>query len=134
GGDASASGGAPGDGTADPVNQNGAPPDGGDVNAGDANANSGGDANASATDNGSDSKPPVPEKYELKLPEGSPLDKAAVEQFEATAKELGLTNEQAQKLIEHNSQLLAKHVESQIQAHTEQVTKWADAVKADPEI
>ena len=40
----------------------------------------------------------IPEKYEFSLPEGFALDNEAVEKFTPIAKELGLSNEKAQKL------------------------------------
>lgn len=43
-------------------------------------------------------KPVVPEKYELQLPEGMTLDEPAFAEFSAVAKEIGLTQEQAQKV------------------------------------
>jgi hypothetical protein len=42
----------------------------------------------------------VPEKYELKLPENSVLDETAIERTTAIARELGLSNEAAQKSLE----------------------------------
>lgn len=43
-------------------------------------------------------EPSVPEKYELTAPEGTELDSKAVELFEPVARELGLSNDRAQKL------------------------------------
>lgn len=40
----------------------------------------------------------VPDKYEIKAPEGMTLDEAVLEKFTPIAKELGLTNDQVQKL------------------------------------
>ncbi|MDD1107598.1 peptidase, partial [Klebsiella pneumoniae] len=40
----------------------------------------------------------APEKYEFTAPEGAELDSKAVELFEPVARELGLSNDQAQKL------------------------------------
>ena len=42
----------------------------------------------------------VPEKYEFKLPEGVTLDEAAIALVTPAFKELGLSNEQAQKLVD----------------------------------
>jgi hypothetical protein len=42
----------------------------------------------------------VPEKYDLKVPEGSNVDASFVERTAATARELGLSNEAAQKHLD----------------------------------
>lgn len=76
----------------------------------------------------------VPEKYELKLPEGSPLKATHVEKIAAEAKARGLSNEEAQALLERDSELLATHAEDQ-QAQLKATTaKWLEDAKADGEI
>lgn len=50
--------------------------------------------------------PKVPEKYELKLPEGATLTDADVKLFEVEAKTLGLTQPQAQKLVDERVQMV----------------------------
>lgn len=47
-----------------------------------------------------ESKPVAPETYDLKLPEGSLLSAEAVQEVEALAREAGLSNEHAQKLLD----------------------------------
>lgn len=47
--------------------------------------------------------PVIPDKYELKLPETSILDKADLTAIETEAKALGLTQEQAQRVVEARS-------------------------------
>jgi hypothetical protein len=44
--------------------------------------------------------PVVPESYDLKVPDGSTVDSAFVDRTAAKARELGLTNEAAQKLFD----------------------------------
>jgi hypothetical protein len=66
--------------------------------------------------------PVVPEKYELAVPDGGPLDASDLEQFAALAKEKGWTNEQAQAAVtEHASALAAQSTQflSDLKAHTE---------------
>jgi hypothetical protein len=46
----------------------------------------------------------VPEKYDLKLPEASLLDASHVEKLTAFAKERGLSNDEAQALLERENQ------------------------------
>lgn len=86
--------------------------------------------------------PAVPEKYDLKLPEGVELASEAVDKVAATARELGLSNEAAQKLLEHEVGIrndIAKQASDaalakQAETHKAAVAKWAEASKADAEI
>lgn len=78
-----------------------------------------------------DEKLVVPEKYEFKAPEGvEQLDPQALAVFEPIAKELGLSQEQAQKLVDIYPQIQ----QQQAEAWSKQVTDWGDQVKADKEI
>ncbi len=66
--------------------------------------------------------PKPPDKYELALPDGGPLDAADLDAFTAVAKEKGWTNEQAQAaLTEHAEALVAQahRFLTETQAHTE---------------
>lgn len=80
----------------------------------------------------------VPEKYDLKLPEDTLFDPAALEGIGAFARDLGLTQEEAQKLVERDNALLGeftKHIDTVRQtAWADQVKQWADTVQADPEL
>lgn len=71
--------------------------------------------------------PVVPEKYELKLSEGSLLDAAYLEKIEAIARQRGLSQEDAQSLLQSTEQELAAQVDRQAQT-------WLEQTKADPEI
>ncbi|MCM7139883.1 peptidase [Enterobacter kobei] len=77
----------------------------------------------------------APEKYEFKPAEGQELDTAALEQFEPIARELNLSNEQAQKMVDLYGTKILPMVQQQ-QAETWQKTteQWAADVKADKEI
>lgn len=55
-------------------------------------------------------KPGVPEKYDLKLPDGSLLDPGRLEKIAADAKAQGLSNEQAQELVQREHQAVADFV------------------------
>ncbi|MES1971649.1 MAG: peptidase [Pseudomonadota bacterium] len=82
--------------------------------------------------------PGIPDSYELTAPEGLALDPAAIELATPVFRELGLSNEQANKLMpvagqfaqglldRHNRQILG-----QVQADRK---AWLDAAQADPEI
>jgi len=100
--------------------------------------------------------PVVPEKYDLQVPDGSTVDPALIERTAATARELGLTNEAAQKLFDTE----VKDATDRATAHAAALTKasedaqkalidawqpngvewkkqqkeWTDAAKADPTI
>jgi len=71
-----------------------------------------------------------PEKYEFTAPKGITLDPAALEAFEPLAKELGLSQEAAQKVVN----LQASLVKAQADAALKQQADWIQAVKADKEI
>lgn len=62
------------------------------------------------------------------MPEGVKLDADQAEQFSGVAKELGLTQEQAQKIAD----LQVKAVQKQIDAHRSTVIGWRDSVVNDP--
>lgn len=79
-------------------------------------------------------KPVVPEKYDLKLPEGSHLKPDAIEKIASFAKERGLSNEQAQAVLDREHQALDEHVSAQQAALKERQAKWLDELKADKEV
>ncbi|HBC5198779.1 TPA: peptidase [Serratia marcescens] len=72
----------------------------------------------------------APEKYEFTPPEGQELDANALAVFEPIAKELGLSQEQAQKLVDIYPQIQ----QQQAEAWSKQVSDWGEQVKADKEI
>jgi len=77
----------------------------------------------------------APEKYEFKAAEGQELDAAALEQFEPIARELNLTNEQAQKMVDlYGTQILPMVQKQQAEAWQKTTEQWAADVKADKEI
>lgn len=83
-------------------------------------------------DEGGDEKPEegAPESYDFVAPEGVTLDPAAVEEFTPIAKELGLSQEQAQKLVG----VVAGISQRQAEQHAAQVAEWARQVETDKEI
>lgn len=77
----------------------------------------------------------APEKYEFKTAEGQELDAEAVKAFEPIAKELNLSNEQAQKLVDvYGSKIMPKLVEQQAAQWQQQIEQWAEQVKADKDL
>lgn len=92
--------------------------------------------------------PVVPEQYDVKLPDGSPLDVAIVERTTALARELGLGNEAAQTLLDKMAGEETDRLAAQTKAAEADLAAWkpggeswkarddgwrADALK-DPEI
>lgn len=77
----------------------------------------------------------APEKYEFKPAEGQALDEVALKEFEPIARELNLTNEQAQKFVDvYSSKILPQLQQQQVEKWTQQTEQWATDVKADKEI
>lgn len=72
--------------------------------------------------------------FDLKLPEGSNLDASYLEQTKALAKELGLSQEAAQKLVERDSGLLSSVSERNAVQVREKTEQWAKDAQADKEI
>lgn len=78
--------------------------------------------------------PVVPEKYELKLSEGSLLAPEAVQKIEEFAKANKLSQEKAQELLTREETLIKSHVDSQLNAHNERIESWKVAASKDKEI
>ncbi|MGO9170022.1 MAG: hypothetical protein ACLP56_24415 [Candidatus Sulfotelmatobacter sp.] len=77
----------------------------------------------------------APEEYaEFKLPEGTTLDEQSATEFKGLAKELDLTQEQAQKLLDFGGGKIRAQIEAPYKLWAETQTKWQAEVKADPEI
>lgn len=75
-------------------------------------------------------KPTAPEKYEFKAPDGAQLNPDVIGKFEGVARELGLSQEAAQKVVDAMApQLAAAHA-----AQFESIkTGWADSARTDKE-
>lgn len=77
--------------------------------------------------------PPAAEVvYDLKLPDGSKLTAAHVDEWKATAKELKLTPEQAQKLLDRQHQAAAAQAQTAVQELAQKRQGWQAAVLAHP--
>lgn len=76
----------------------------------------------------------APEKYEFQAGEGVELDAEALKDFEPVARELNLTNDQAQKLVDAYPKILAGVQQRQTEAWQAQTEQWAADVKADKEV
>lgn len=87
-------------------------------------------------DDGKDKKPEgAPEAYEFKAAEGVDLDTDALKDFEPVARELNLTNEQAQKMVDlYGTKIMPMVQQQQVEAWQKTTEQWAADVKADKEI
>ncbi|MBC5790647.1 peptidase [Providencia sp. JUb39] len=95
------------------------------------------DDKANPEPKGDDKKPvsAAPEKYEFTAGEGQELDKEAIAAFEPIAREIGLSNEQAQKIVDvYGSTIIPQIAKQQEAAWQKQVTEWAETVKEDKEL
>lgn len=94
-----------------------------------------GDKPAEKQDDKEQKQEGAPEKYEFKPAEGQELDTAALEQFEPIARELNLSNEQAQKMVDlYGTKILPMVQQQQAEAWQKTTEQWAADVKADKEI
>jgi len=71
----------------------------------------------------------VPEKYDIKLPDGIEMDETALELFSPLFREMELSNEKAQKLTDAYVELR----KSEMKAYADQVEKWKSDAKGDAE-
>lgn len=98
----------------------------------------GGNAAASSEGQGAQGgKPAVtaPEKYEFKAPDNIALDDAVVAEFSTVAKELNLSQDAAQKVIDKIAPKLAEgNVKAIVAAMQKRSQEWQDAVRNDTEI
>jgi hypothetical protein len=72
----------------------------------------------------------APEQYEFKAPEGREYHPSVINAFSEVAKELNLTQENADKLLNKMAPIITERQTQQIEAVQEQ---WAEASKADKE-
>lgn len=82
-------------------------------------------------------KPKPPEKYELKLPEKSLLQPLHVQDVEAFAKEKGLSQEEAQRILDRESNAVSAYIglhQKGGAAYEAQVADWKKQAAADPEL
>lgn len=78
-------------------------------------------------------KPPegAPESYSFQAPDGQEFDKGVIDQFSSVAKELNLSQDKAQLVLDKMAPVIAQRQAEQIAAVHAQ---WADQTKADKEI
>ncbi len=79
--------------------------------------------------------PDVPETYEFNnLPEGMEVDEGLAEGITPVFRELGLNQEQADKLVNAYAAEMQRQAEASVDAVRELVTGWVNTAKADKEI
>jgi len=99
------------------------------------------DGDADTTDplsgDGTGGEEGVPDAYTFEPPEGVEMNDdltAGIEAFGETAKELGLTQAQYQKLIEYDLNRAAQITEQAVSGWTERVNDWVNTVQHDKEL
>lgn len=75
----------------------------------------------------------VPEKYELTAPEGVTLELESLGEFEGLAKELKLTQEEAQKVTDIGVRMTQKFAAQQAEAIQTAAAEWAASSSSDKE-
>lgn len=84
---------------------------------------------------GDDKPQGAPEAYtDFKLPEGMDMDADVLGEFTGLAKELNITQEAAQKLIDLQGKIATKQADEYQAAVIKQGQDWAAEVKNDPEL
>lgn len=76
----------------------------------------------------------VPEAYELQAPEGFTIAPESVELVTPVFKELGLSNEQANKLMPVAAKFAQQIQQQMLDAHTATTADWGKQALADPEL
>lgn len=101
-------------------------------------ADTGGDASGEGGDEdgaGKEGEGTVPENYaDFNLPEGLSISDEYLQEIAPVFKELGLTQEQAQKVIDVHTQRAQAGEEARSEAFNQVKQEWLDAAKADKEI
>lgn len=95
------------------------------------------DGEGDDADGDDDSESEVPEEYdfsEVELPEGMELDSEFVAAATPVLKELGLDQEQANKLAKMQADYMAATAQASIESAQQIVKGWVDTAKADKEI
>lgn len=75
----------------------------------------------------------VPESYDFAVPEGMELDQDLAGKFSDVAKELGLNNDQANKVVGLYADQIQGMQSLQQEAWTKQVSDWEGELKSDPD-
>ena len=109
--------------------------DGGNTDSGNDNSSDG----TTDTDSGGSADTPdllgAPDSYEdFTLPEGVEVDKSAMSEATAVFKDAGLSQENAQKLVDLNVKMQQSAAEQSEQQFKTMLNDWVDETKADSEV
>jgi hypothetical protein len=83
---------------------------------------------------GEDTATGAPDEYVFTPPDGVEIDEAQIESFGEYAHDLGLSQDQFQKLIDFEMERAQQAQSQMAEAYTERVSAWAEATKADKEL
>ena len=103
------------------------------VEAGDKSAEAGKGGEGEGKKPDADAAKGPPEKYEFTMPEGVELDAVLAEKVDPVLRELGLNNEQANKLASTFAEYRASETQRQSDAYAQQVEEWGKAARDDKE-
>jgi hypothetical protein len=98
------------------------------------NVDKGDQAGDLLSDDGASGDEGVPDQYTFDAPDGSEVDQERLDQFGAFAKELGITQNQYQKLVEFELQRTQEATEAAVSIWNTRVDAWRQASLADKEI
>lgn len=108
-----------------------------DTIVGDGDDNGNDDADSGTTQDGDADKGKLegaPDEYEdFKVPDGTELSEDQLSAVKETAKELNLTQEAAQKLVEREAAVRTEESESQLQLWRDQNNEWKESSRKDKE-
>lgn len=91
-------------------------------------------AKEAETENTQAAEKVVPEKYELKSPEGSFLDQARLDKIAQFAKEQKMSAEEAQSIVDNENGVIAQFVEGQKLEFEKQTQAWFEECKNDKDV
>lgn len=81
-----------------------------------------------------ETKSAAPEKYEYKLPEGMKLDDAVRTKADTMFKDMGLSNEQAQSLVNFYGEQIAAVANAPVDAYKTLTTEWKTEAESHPDL
>ena len=87
-----------------------------------------------SSDDESDDQSGVPDEYTFDLPEGMEIDQALADKFTPIAKELGLNDEQANKIAALQGEWLQEAATKQKDAWENTIKEWGESLKTDTDI
>ncbi len=79
-------------------------------------------------------KPQAPEKYDLVLVDDSPLPSSRLDEIATASREQGLSNEDTQKRVTEDENLITTFLETKENAASETMEKWDAEIAGDPEL